>query len=284
MSYNYVLDVWTQRTEPIKDTSFTLSGFSIAAFRSGFFSKELNCMFDAGLSSPFSPDNIFITHLHTDHIANIPFSFYGGDNMITVYVPNGTEKMVEEFIKSAHPYYDYGAEDFVMNYKVVGLKPATKIPIMIKKAEHLLETFECFHGVPCIGYGLTEIKKKLSDEYIGLDKTEIIKLKKSGVDITKRVLKHFFLYLGDTSAEILLNPEISKYSTVMIECTFIDDDEFERACQTKHIHWSQLKDYVLSHPDITFILYHFSSRYKKEYIKDFFDGLVISNVVPWISN
>jgi ribonuclease Z len=284
MSHSHLWDVWNQ-SKSIKDTPFTLCGFSIASLRTSFIVKELNVMFDAAVSSPFLPHIIFLTHLHTDHMANLPFSFYNSDHVIIVYVPCGTEKMIEDFIKSAHPYYNHRSKDPILNYRIIGLIPSTKIKITIKKKDYLLEIFECYHGeIPCIGYGLSEIKKKLADEYIGLDKSELVKLKKSGIDITKKTLKHFFLYLGDTSAEILANPEIAKYSTIMIECTFIDDDEIERAIETHHIHWIQLKDYILSHPEITFILYHFSLRYKKEYIKEFFDDLAIANVIPWISN
>lgn len=70
----------------------------------------------------------------------------------------------------------------------------------------------------------------------------------------------------------------------MIECTFIDIEELDRAIGTKHIHWNHLEEYVINHPDITFILYHFSSRYKAQYIDEFFLKLNIPNVVIWNSN
>ena len=66
----------------------------------------------------------------------------------------------------------------------------------------------------------------------------------------------------------------------MCECTFIKDDEIERAEVTDHTHWSLLEKIVKAHPKNNFILYHFSTRYSVEEIKEFFDGLKYKNVKP----
>ena len=70
----------------------------------------------------------------------------------------------------------------------------------------------------------------------------------------------------------------------MIECTFINDDDEERANITKHMHWNHLKMFIINNPQITFILYHFSGKYKREYIDDFFNILKIQNIIVWNSN
>ncbi len=93
----------------------------------------------------------------------------------------------------------------------------------------------------------------------------------------------FLLYLGDTNKDILLDERIKKYKTIMIECTFILDDELEQADKTYHMHWKHLEDYVKENQDITFILYHFSQRYKKKELVEFFEKVGYKNIVPWIS-
>lgn len=70
----------------------------------------------------------------------------------------------------------------------------------------------------------------------------------------------------------------------MIECTFLEESEKERAFETKHMHWDDLSEYIKENQEITFILYHFSSRYKREYINDFFKIVNLSNVIVWNSN
>ena len=61
-------------------------------------------------------------------------------------------------------------------------------------------------------------------------------------------------------------------------------DELVNAVETKHIHWSQLRNYVVDNPNIMFVLFHFSQRYRDEEITDFFqkevdDGL--KNIYWW---
>ena len=87
---NALWKVWDDR-EPITipGTQYTLRGFSIAALRTNFFIKELSIMLDGGLSANYSPDHIFITHSHTDHIANLPFHLYSAkeNSKIQIYAP-----------------------------------------------------------------------------------------------------------------------------------------------------------------------------------------------------
>ncbi len=78
-STNYLWNVWNQQSEKIKGTEFTLMGFSVAALRTNFFVRELNVMFDAGLSSNYSPTNIFLTHCHSDHFTNLGWHFNPAD-------------------------------------------------------------------------------------------------------------------------------------------------------------------------------------------------------------
>jgi ribonuclease BN (tRNA processing enzyme) len=74
---------------------------------------------------------------------------------------------------------------------------------------------------------------------------------------------------------------------IIIECSFITDDEIEHAISKKHNHWNYMKKYVVENPQVNFILTHFSPRYKKKEIEDFFEKELqdnnINNVVLWIN-
>ena len=67
----------------------------------------------------------------------------------------------------------------------------------------------------------------------------------------------------------------------MIECSFIYPDDLQHSIEKKHIHWSLIESYVKSYPEITFILTHFSPRYKETEIKDFFNKLNLPNIILW---
>jgi len=104
-------------------------------------------------------------------------------------------------------------------------------------------------------------------------------------------LKKKFSYVLDTGIEIFeKNPFLLEYPVAIVECTFLLDnnDELEQAIKKKHIHWNQLKPYVVQNPNVLFILVHFSQRYSDSQIKTFFNKVIaednISNIHPWLTD
>jgi ribonuclease BN (tRNA processing enzyme) len=297
-SINYLWNIWNLKTFTIPNTKYSICGYSVAAQRTSFYSKELNAMFDSGLSSNYSPDHIFVTHMHTDHRANLPFNLsYNGMKTTYFYAPLYTKQIIKNYIDATNnsnvkyepdkTIFDDRA-DFVPAtipaYEVVEADDGTFLNIDMKGKPHLVEIINSHHSIRCISFGLIETKNKLKPEYKTKTRDEIIALKKANVEIMTIEQKPYFIYVGDTSKEILSDPRLLKYSTIMIECTFIADDELERADKTKHIHWKSLEPFVVANPQITFVLYHFSSRYKKVEIDTFFEGVGLRNVIVWNCN
>ena len=68
---------------------------------------------------------------------------------------------------------------------------------------------------------------------------------------------------------------------IVIECTFLLPDHKQQAEQSDHTHWLHLEEIVKSNPDVTFVLIHFSLRYKNDEILKFFNDKP-KNVIPWI--
>ena len=66
------------------------------------------------------------------------------------------------------------------------------------------------------------------------------------------------------------------------------DGEENIAINKTHIHWKHLRPYVISHPEITFMLFHFSLKYKDEEIKELMESEFkkdnIKNVELWLSD
>lgn len=286
---NALWNVW-YHNQPLKlpNTNYTLVGFSIAALRTNFIIPELNIMFDAGLATNMCPDYVMCTHQHLDHSASLAFVTYNPNKTkVQIYVPNGSEKKIYNMMES---YYQMSFDNQIpdghslKHYQLLPVTDGEIKQIIIKNKKFNLEILACDHSVRCMSYGLTEIRVKLKDEYLGLAGKEIAQLKKSGVDINKYVELPVFLYIGDTSKKILENKALEKYLNIMIECTFIMDDDLDQADETKHMHWKHLEQYVLDHPNNFFILYHFSQRYKKQEIDDFFEKLSLKNVYVWNSN
>ena len=280
-------------------TQYSLKGYSLAALRTNFYIKELGIMLDAGLSSPtVTINHLLVTHPHSDHVANLPFHIYSykAPDKIQIYVPKGIEKHIKEFIESAYllSSHTFPEEENIKRedlylynfYDLIVVEPEQEIPILIKKNKFNLEIFKCFHQVPCVGYGISETRKKLKEEYVGLKGNEIGELRKKGVEINVEVKVKFLCYLGDTSKEIFEGEQwerIVQYKNIIIECSFIRDSEIEQADKTFHIHWNHIEPIIDKYTNNTFILIHFSQRYDNSELVEFFNKKAKPNVIPWIN-
>lgn len=280
--------VFWQKESVIPNTPWKIRGYSRSAFRTGFYLPDLDLMLDAGPQNFNHPSTIMITHTHIDHIASLPFTMIGSEEILQVYGPSDARKYVESYIGAmfeANSLTKIDKMDHIFQYHP--LKPGTIFPITLNKNDLEIEVFECDHTIPTISYGISQIKQKLKPEYRGLPGKELGTLRKSGTQITHQVTTKSLAYVCDTSIKVFdLNPNLLSYPTIMIECTFFLPDELENAGKTNHIHWEQLKPQVLAHPEINFILFHFSQRYRDQEVLDFFqsekDQDQISNLSCWV--
>ena len=285
----YWKQCWT-----IPKSNLSICGYSKAAYRSGFYIKELDFLLDAGPYLPKSPAHIFITHTHIDHCAMLPFTlFFNSLGKHEVYAPKETDKYIYNYVSSfvelnsLIPHGEYNPNDELYNFN--GFSGPTEFVIDTKKCKIKVNVVICDHSVPTISYCFSEIKQKLKSEYKFKDRKEIIELRKNETIIVEDVGVPLFAYICDTSIKIFDNfPIILSFPVVFVECTFIYDDELNNAIYSKHIHWNHLLPYILKHSDITFVLIHFSLRYREEeIIKFFFQQQAmhnISNIKVWAGN
>ena len=229
-------------------------------------------------------------------MANLPFHLFDvkhntdPKNKIQIYVPKELYKNVDNMIQSVLMVNNNLTDDSRKKivdiekycYKLNPMEPGTEFILNIKQKKFKIEIIKCYHIIDCVGYGIIEIKSKLKKEYSGLTNKEIVDLKKQKIEICDEIENPVFCFLGDTSKEILDDKTIEKYKNIMIECTFLVEEDIEQANKTTHMHWNYLEPYIKNHPDNTFILYHFSRRYKKKFIEEFFKD-TYKNIIPWIN-
>lgn len=289
-STNSLWKIMEQHPPMLIDKQYNLYGWSQAAFRTSFLLRELECMFDLGLS--YSSIRFgFLTHGHSDHSGSL--KFHNDHVRITLYAPEQLAIHVENYIRSGKSLSK--CRDYALTNEdplIIGVHPGFTQELIIKKKRFSLKVYECYHSVPCVGYGLSEWKSETLPEYKGLSSDKFIALKNEGVVTKYDVLKHTFLYLGDTTHEVFNDQlvdgefkpnEIFKYTTIMVECTFLKEDEIENAIETKHMHWVNLNPVILAHPECFFILFHFSKRYTTDEINDFFADRMLPNMTTWVS-
>ena len=172
-------------------------------------------------------------------------------------------------------------------YEIIGVDAnSPPVEIILGKMPHILEFFTCVHSVPCIGYGISVIKNKLKQEYIGLPQSEIKALRLTGAEITRRVVEPELFFSGDTTHELFdleSNKKILSYPNIIIECTFMLEEDLTHAQEKKHMNWINLRPYVQNNKEIHWILTHFSQKYKRERVEEIFSLENLDNVKPWIN-
>jgi ribonuclease BN (tRNA processing enzyme) len=164
----------------------------------------------------------------------------------------------------------------------------SKLDIRGMKVPYEIEPIRCNHGgQPTHGYGFIELRTKLKDEYFTLDssgkrvcklsKKELYELKKNNkLDTMKDIIKvPIFAYICDTDHKVFLRDhkyegyKLDKYPVIIIECTFFKDGDIKKAKKDKHMHWFNLRKYILEHPNKYFKLIHISNKYTSTDIQEF---------------
>lgn len=277
----FLWKIWEQHPKfKLPGNNNFLQGYSWAALRTNFIVGKI--MLDAGLSSSVNVDHIFLTHGHSDHSASLYFHLFLPNKKI--YVPISIKNIVERFLLSHFEISSPNAEfDPVRaGYEVIGVKGGEQLEIINNGNKHRVTIFENDHSVPCVSFGFEELVKSLKEEFKGLAGSQLGALRKQGHQIESLNWIPRYIYIGDTTEKVFeMNPEIFQYPAIIVECTFLYDDDYQQAFETKHCHWMTLRPIIEAHPENTFILYHFSTRYKPDEIVTFFQQNFLPNIHPW---
>ena len=281
MTHSNIFSIWNYFKE-LENTGLILKGHSRGGERSGFLLPSLSLMFDAGIRTQQTPKNIMITHCHCDHSYELPTILAGGwKTLTTIYTPNDP-KLIINFIHSSFTLMNGGIRKSPP-FKIIQVKPGDEFEITEGRTKIQVNVFKCYHTVDTVGYGISEKKQKLKDEYLSLPGQEIAKLKHEQADIFRNELDKKVIYLTDTKIDVFQDLNIFGYKHIIVECTILNEEEKESAYSHGHIYWGDLKTIVKSHPDNQFILIHFSTRYSDDEIVEFFNKENLPNVFPWLN-
>lgn len=268
-------------------SSLQVCGYSRAAHRTGIEIKGLDILLDAGLDVQKSYSHIFITHQHLDHCIYLPqytMNIDNPDKGITVIstenILNNIKGYLCEALRMSKNIPQEITHDVILKIASTTFNPINSDQIYTfnnGREQWLVKSIKCYHGIDSIGFGFSVKKNKLKEQYLQLSGVEIKKLKELNVEITQEIITPIFIFLGDTNKKILETKEIYEYKTIIVECTYIYDDEIDLAKINKHMHWLEIKEYIKKYNTIQFILIHFSMKYKKEEIIKFFQEQKILN-------
>ncbi|NLB64759.1 MAG: hypothetical protein GX801_11775 [Fibrobacter sp.] len=260
----------------LKANGLRISGFSISGLSSYMQMPDLNLCFDMG-ECPLSAiglNHIFLSHAHGDH-SRCLLRHHSLRRMMNVhhdafyYLPEEIHKDALNWIRYEAIFQGVNPEK-VEFPKIFPVKPG-EWHAFAHRPDLVFKGFHVKHSIPSMGFTVALHKKKLKDEYLKLNRDEIIALRKEGLEITREVYENQVSYIGDCTGESLLEQShIWESPVVILECTFIDDDEEEMARLRQHTHLQEIirayKKHQNNNFEQTIVLKHFSMKYGRKYI------------------
>jgi len=283
-------------------SGLSVVGIGRSADATAYFVPELGVCLDAGLHvKSLAPRTVLLTHGHRDHTSALPAM--ARDAMI--FAPAPIKSLVRRFLL-AEAQLNYGDEAQTDEETIAALGEFD-VRGVVDGEEILLprdgyagsptpigvQVFEAPHkdGVPAVSYGVYRAKRRLKAEFAALPKHELGALMRDDVVLTEDYSEGLLFFSGDTTIELLRGRHqeiLPKYRFVIHECTFLGKptDALDVSTRRKgHTHYAQLHPFIAAFPEVTFICVHWSLRYSKEDILDFFHeqyGGVPKNVVLWV--
>lgn len=278
--------------------NYSLCGYSRAKEATGFYCKELEMAFDAGITTNDVPAYICITHLHNDHIASLNKLLIDNPKNPKIFIPNNDKfeillhsmlRFIYLSSKFIHPDSDKGKNPLSKySYEIIKLDVHQSYKFKeTNGCQYFIEGLPSNHGVASISFGIYEYRKRCKTEYKNLDKDVYKKLKKDGIVFTEYYKYPIFCYMSDTNIKPFLTETdlILQYPTIVVECTFLEPEDLHHAKKKNHIHWEQLYP-IISGKTNLFILTHFSKKYTWNEIGKFFNYFfknnnINTNIIVW---
>lgn len=285
-SHNDVQNMMLSRTTSVSFRSgkleYTLSGRSRAGDGTSFALQELKWLFDCGaLIEGWTPKVVFLTHTHSDHVHFLT-RLLSDENPPIVYLPVEAEALVKEHLiaykkmtdcdspKEPQTVVDTSTDKPECVFRPTW--PGDEITFRQGGKDFVVRPLKMDHRVPCLGYSIFKVHEKLKKEYEGLPGKEIGRLRKTGVVVTESQEEPFLCFLGDTTDNVFRESSkvLKQHKVIVVECSFIDKDSIDRARDTTHMHWENLRTHVESNHEVMFILTHFSLKYSSLELRNFF--------------
>ena len=247
-----------------------LQGYSCAGDRTGFMIYPHKILFDCGVRTQQAPEYILTTHSHIDHTGELPYicnrhKLFEKDSY-KVYTPESTISALSMLIKgisvaSFPESINVSIEETLKHQKINLIPINAKDKFLIKNYE--IEVFPAYHSVQSVGYGISSCVKKLKEEYSNIEKTKLIKLKKSGIDILEnKVSPEIVLYCDSTIENLKNHEDWKKYPIIVCECT-----NFDEKISDEHTSLFQLLPIMLENIDKLWCLIHTSRKLKDDMIE-----------------
>ena len=243
----------------IKIDELEIIGYSVAGEETVVAMPQLDVCFDIGKApDQIIPINhVLLTHGHMDHAAGVAYYLshrnFSGQSPGTILIPENLVDPLRDIIDA------WGRLDGnKISANLVGVKAGDEYPI---KPNLFTRVFPTKHSRGSVGYCVIEKRKKIKPEYAQLTGSQIVELKRQGIEIDYPLEIPIVTYLGDTQYVDFSQLKYIVESKVLIaECTFYDAEHADRAQAGKHMHISEFAALVDKLQNEHIIITHTTQR------------------------
>lgn len=253
----------------VKCGRFTLEGHSVSTIETYVKVPELNLVFDIGCGprDAVNLDHLLLTHAHQDHALGLTkyISTRGLLDMAapTVYAPEVILPHLEQLIRA---WEALECRRTRCDYHLVPMRHGVEVELRRGLKVH---PFLTDHSVPSMGFAVIEERQKLKPEYLGRPGPEIAALRQSGADILYTVREPLVTFVGDSTIRPFDDYALVRESDVLIlESTFLREDELVDAPRKKHTHLTQIVERLDGFKGRMLVLSHFSTRYTRSEVEE----------------
>jgi ribonuclease Z len=243
----------------VKIDDLEIMGYSVAGEETVVAIPQLDVCFDIGKApDQFIPINhVLLTHGHMDHAAGFAYYLsqrhFCGQVAGTILAPKNLIKPMQEIIDAW-----VTIDGNIIPANLIGVKPGDEYKI---KPNLFARVFPTKHSKGSVGYSIIEKRKKLKQEFTGLNGPQIVELKKQGIEIDYTLELPIVTFIGDTQYVDFSQLEyIAKSKILITECTFYEDEHTERAQAGKHIHIDEFTKLMENMQNEHIIIIHTTQR------------------------
>lgn len=239
-------------------------GYSIAGITTSLYYKNQKIVFDLGQGLPFQMGAraIYLTHLHADHAAGLPYLLSQKSLFRLPEIPVLFPKTYKNDLETILQVWEK-IEEVKYPYRLHGMTNQELLTIDDKTR---LRALKSTHRIDSLSYLLENKRKRLRADLQGESSETLRNLRLKGVALEEEFWEPVFAFSGDTQIELLDDhPQLYQTPLLFLECTYLD--ERKAVSETRrwgHIHLDEIIERAERFKNQTLCLIHLSARYGRE--------------------